>query len=154
MTGDADIKAARREYLRGYYARNRDRLLFLQRLRQSVGRDEWLAYHRAWKRLDRQRHPEYYLWAAAKRRARAKGLPFTLRVSGIRIPALCPVLGIPLAVNNLGRAADNSATLDRIDNRRGYTVRNTRVISYRANMLKKDMTRAEARLIFENWNAR
>lgn len=42
--------------------------------------------------------PEYRLWYRAQRRANAKGLPFNIKPEDIEIPAVCPVLGVPLVM--------------------------------------------------------
>lgn len=65
------------------------------------------------------------------------------------IPAVCPVLGIPIRPA-VGRHDAHSPTLDRIYPEHPYTRWNVRVISYRANNLKSDMTLAEARLILKD----
>lgn len=91
-----------------------------------------------------KRSPEAQLWYEASRRALKNGLLFTIRVEDIKIPKFCPVFGIPLFhMRGTGMPGPNSPTLDRIDNTQGYTKTNICVISYRANMLKKDGTRRE-----------
>ena len=52
-------------------------------------------------------------------------------------PTRCPVLGIRLRKTpNKGKPAASSASIDRIDSRKGYVPGNVRVLSHRANMLK------------------
>jgi hypothetical protein len=84
-------------------------------------------------------------------RARAKklGLEFNLEESDIVIPKICPVLGIPLYFSNTGKkgATDNTPTLDRVDNSKGYLKGNVFVISSRANLLKRDAEEWELRAI-------
>lgn len=75
----------------------------------------------------------------AKGRAKTKGLPFDISESDIRIPSVCPVLGIPL-FKGTGKLTDNSPTLDRIDSTGGYTKGNVLVVSARANRIKSDAT--------------
>jgi hypothetical protein len=78
---------------------------------------------------------------AARRRATVRGLPFHLSRSDIVIPKYCPVLGIPLARSSGQRGpSDNSPTLDRLDNDRGYIPGNIVIMSYRANRAKSDLT--------------
>jgi len=81
----------------------------------------------------------YRLWQAARTRAEAKNLAFTIRVEDIVIPDTCPVFGTPLT----------SPSLDRFDNSRGYTPDNIRVISRRANTIKSDATLAEILAVAE-----
>lgn len=79
---------------------------------------------------------------AAKQRAEHAGLPFDLTEEDIEIPDVCPALGIPL-VQATGQATDNSPSLDRIEPLKGYVRTNIRVISNRANILKRDASWAE-----------
>lgn len=84
-----------------------------------------------------------YLLTKARRRALVQGLRFNITEDNIVIPATCPVLGIPLFRGP--RNNPNSPTIDRINNKKGYTPRNVMVISYRANVLKRDATISELR---------
>jgi len=86
----------------------------------------------------------------AKIRALAKGLEFSLKPEDIRIPQVCPVLGIPLFYAKAGgsiRTNPNSPSLDRKDNVKGYTLENVRIISSRANCLKSDASAEELEAI-------
>jgi hypothetical protein len=78
----------------------------------------------------------------AKKRAKRKGIEFDLNYKDIEVPATCPLLGIPLFRVG-GKATDNTPSLDRIDNARGYTKDNVWVISWRANSIKRDSTPSE-----------
>lgn len=87
----------------------------------------------------------------AKQRAKRLGREFTLEVSDIRIPELCPVLGVPLVVHRgKSGAFPDSPALDRKDNTLGYTPDNVWVISQRANQMKGDASLAELKL-FAEW---
>jgi hypothetical protein len=79
------------------------------------------------------------LWHLAKQRAKRRGIPFTLAISDIVIPAVCPVLGIPLH-RGVGLWIHNSPTIDQVIRGKGYVPGNICVISYRANSLKSDST--------------
>ncbi len=85
--------------------------------------------------------------ARANHRAFKKGLSFDLNESDIVIPKRCPVLGIPLVLDRGNGRQNGSASLDRIDNKKGYTKDNTIVISLRANYLKGNATINELRKI-------
>ena len=96
----------------------------------------------------RARHPEAYLWKAAKQRAHKDGLYFTITPDDIKIPVMCPVLGIPLsfgAKSNEDRS--NSPSLDRIDPNLGYVPGNIIVMSYKANTIKSNATVDELKAV-------
>lgn len=84
---------------------------------------------------------------AAKIRARAKGIPFSISRKDLNIPSHCPVLGVKLEIGGGRDEVDNSPSIDRFDNSRGYTPDNVRIISYRANRLKSDATLQELKAI-------
>jgi len=84
---------------------------------------------------------------ACRKRAKDKGLEFTLKLEDIVIPSHCPMLGIPLHPTSGQAAHANSPSLDRLDPRKGYTPENTQIISHRANTIKSNATPEELRLI-------
>ena len=87
----------------------------------------------------------------AKRRAKQAGLDFTLTVQGIINMAQlrCPLLDVQLDYGaNVSNA--NSASIDRIDSRRGYTSDNCKVISFKANRIKTNATLEEITLLAKN----
>jgi len=81
--------------------------------------------------------PEFKLWKAAKGRAKKTGKEFNIDISDVIIPEICPVLGI-IIIPGIGSRNDNSPSIDRFNNARGYTKDNIRIISFRANRLKSD----------------
>ncbi|WP_458098586.1 hypothetical protein [Roseomonas sp. WA12] len=85
--------------------------------------------------------------ASLRYRARRKGLPATIDAAFLErnLPVVCPVLGIPLQIHaGVGQGCrPDSPTVDRIDNRRGYTPDNVVVVSARANCIKGNRTREE-----------
>lgn len=92
----------------------------------------------------RVNHPEHWLLMKAKERARRKDIEFDIEDSDVIIPTHCPILGIELKPNVGGkRPTDNSPTLDRIDNTKGYVKGNVQVVSYRANTIKGDSSLEE-----------
>lgn len=84
----------------------------------------------------------------ARSRARKRGLPFNLVKKDIIIPEICPVLGI-LIKHNSRHIGDNSPTIDRINNDKGYTKDNIVVISMKANRLKSNASLEELQQIAE-----
>ena len=93
----------------------------------------------------RETKPEIFLLSGAKTRARKNSLPFDLVLDDIKIPAYCPILGIPLEIGRK-KASPGSPTLDRIRNELGYTKDNVWVISYKANTMKSSACLKELRL--------
>ena len=86
-----------------------------------------------------KKYKEKVLLKKAKHRAKQKGLEFNIDISDIIIPEICPVLGIPIHKNSDEKTyTQNSPSLDRIDNNKGYIKGNVMVISYRANHLKNN----------------
>lgn len=89
----------------------------------------------------------------AKSRAKSKRLDFNLELSDIVVPKVCPVLGMPL-VNHKGlgkraRYYDDSPSIDRIDNTKGYVKGNVIIVSWRANNIKTNATIEELRKVYE-----
>jgi hypothetical protein len=75
----------------------------------------------------------------SKMRAKRSNMEFTITENDISIPECCPVLGIPL-YRSKRENWNNSPSIDRIDNTKGYIKDNVVVVSRRANILKKDAT--------------
>ena len=63
---------------------------------------------------------EFKLWYSAKERADTKGLPFDIELSDINVPSVCPVLGIPINIDNKDIRSDNSPSLDKFYPSKGY----------------------------------
>jgi hypothetical protein len=78
----------------------------------------------------------YRLYENAKRRAREKGIEFSITWDDIEVPQECPVLGIQLKVGY--EEYGNSPSLDRLKPNKGYVPGNIAVISTRANAIKND----------------
>ncbi len=98
----------------------------------------------------RQSNPEKVLLSSAKSRARKKSLSFDLEVGDIKIPEVCPVLGIFLEKDVGGIPGPASPSIDRINPALGYVEGNVRVISWRANNLRRDATAEELKLVAED----
>ncbi len=77
----------------------------------------------------------------ARRRAKERGVEFDIRPDQIEWPKdnLCPVLEVPLE-RNKGVVMANSPSLDRIHSHLGYVKGNVRVVSWRVNNLKSNLT--------------
>ena len=87
------------------------------------------------------------LFREGRRRAREKGLQFSIRLDDVPgIPSHCPILGIPIVAGQ-SNLHPGSPSLDRIDSDLGYIAGNVRVISHRANVLKSNITLEQARAL-------
>lgn len=126
-------KLTRRHYKKGRPPQTEE-----EKLESSLRRKEWEA---AWRIEYYQYRPEKRLLWAAKKRAKERGLDYDLEESDIKVPTHCPYLGI-LLVNSRprGDSRKDIASLDRIDNTKGYTKDNIEVISWLANTMKSNAT--------------
>lgn len=87
----------------------------------------------------------------ARYRAKKKGQPFDIELDDITVSAYCPILGIPLHVNEgMIGGRDNSPTLDRKSNVLGYVKGNIWVVSQLANQMKSSANK-EQLIAFANW---
>lgn len=80
---------------------------------------------------------KHMLWRVRKR-AKAMGVEFDISDDDIPIPAVCPVLGTQLILGSLD--PENKPSIDRVDNSRGYVKGNVAVISWKANILKRNLS--------------
>jgi hypothetical protein len=80
-----------------------------------------------------------------RKRANKLNIAFSLTVSDLVIPDICPILNIPLLINSSSR--DNWPSVDRIIPSLGYIKDNIIVISYRANRIKNDASIEELEAI-------
>lgn len=80
----------------------------------------------------------------SKSRAKLRGLEHNIGLDDIMIPEKCPVLGIRLW-RMKGERTNHTPSLDRIDSSKGYIKGNIVVVSWRANLLKRDATSKEIR---------
>lgn len=70
------------------------------------------------------------------------GVPFSLVLEDIKVPEVCPILGIPLCPG-VGRHGPGSPSIDRIVPSLGYVPENILVVSHRANQIKSNATPSE-----------
>lgn len=146
---------------RARYLKNRDKLLARATVRRAENLVALREKGRAWRANNPEATRRYYLkdparrlWRLARTRAKKAGLHFNIEEAGGVIPAVCPVLGLPLAIGVGTGFRDCSPTLDRVDNTRGYVKGNVAVISWRANRLKSDATPADLVAILKYIKAR
>ena len=122
-------KAYRREEKRVYTAEYIAEHKEEQTTRQKVWRDN------NWERQ---------LWLWDQRRTRKSGLPFTIEVTDIIIPQICPVFKVPLQKNT-----PFAPSLDRFIPELGYVPGNVHVISRKANTIKSNATLTEMKMLLE-----
>ena len=101
--------------------------------------DEAREYNKSW----RQKNPVKYLLHQAKYRAKRRGVEFDIKAEDIDVPLVCPIYNIELKFSDSSRD-DNSYSIDRVDNTKGYVKGNVRVISWKANQRKGDLSVEEA----------
>lgn len=86
------------------------------------------------------------LLSGSKQRAKRANIKHTLTRDDIVIPDRCPVFGTEM--KREGRKTwKNAPSIDRIDNNEGYTKENIVIVSRRANILKKDASIEELKLL-------
>lgn len=87
------------------------------------------------------------LFHNAKYRAKKYNLDFTIKPEDIVIPEICPMLGLKLVKGNYHKQRNNSPSLDRLNNKKGYVKGNILVISLLANRIKNDASKEEIRKV-------
>lgn len=87
------------------------------------------------------RSPEMHILNGARSRAKERGIDFNLEIEDVQIPDVCPICKIPIKFSE--KRTDNTPSIDRLDNDLGYIKGNVRIISWRANRLKNNMTKEE-----------
>lgn len=101
------------------------------------------------KRKYREKHYIRTKLNNARSRAKKDGLEFNITEDDIIIPEKCPLLGIKLELGTK-YDYDNSPSLDRIDNSKGYVKGNVWVISNKANSMKNSSSKEELLLFCKN----
>jgi hypothetical protein len=119
-----------------YYHRNKERIL--EKLKETS--KEYYANNREKllinSKVSRERHYESQILRSTKAAATRRGLEFNLTIEDIIIPDYCKYLETPLTrKQGQGRVWTN-ASIDRIDNMKGYVKGNTQIISLKANLMK------------------
>lgn len=92
---------------------------------------------------------KHTIWVYARMRALKKGIEFDITEDDFDLVEYCPLLGIKLEMSK-GKAKDNSYSLDRIDNSKGYIKGNVWIISKKANALKGNASLDELELLVNN----
>lgn len=136
--GDGECAPCARVSNRAWLAANPAKVNARRRAYSAANPAKVNARMRAWCAAN----PVQVMLTSARKRARRKGLEFTLQVGDVAIPSHCPVLGVPLV-----RGTEHAPSLDRVDTSLGYTPGNVLVVSNRVNKLKGDASLDELRAI-------
>ncbi len=93
-----------------------------------------------------------YMIRNIKFSAKRRGFDFDLTYHDFDLPIYCPLLNIPLSYNGERGTSNNMnrATIDRIDNSKGYIKENVWVIARLANAMKNQATLEELELFAKN----
>lgn len=92
-----------------------------------------------------------YIIRNSKFMAKRRGIYFNLKYSDFEIPEYCPILGIKLKYTSESGGNDPAhASLDRIDNSKGYIKGNVIVVSRLANAMKNEATFNQLKLFCNN----
>ena len=94
-----------------------------------------------------------YIIRNSKYTAKRRGIYFDLKYTDFELPEYCPILGIKLeyGAGNDGNAPQH-ATLDRIDNSKGYIPGNVMVISRLANAMKNEASFEQIETFITNYS--
>ena len=143
-------------YNKAYYENNREKAKAYDKAYRENNREEIKARKKAYHENNREKinarkkayhedlkndpntRKEYglnMLLKLAKKRSKKKNLEYNLDYDWAvkNFPEFCPVFGIPLTFFT---SSDSSASIDRLDNSKGYTKENCRFISVEANSKK------------------
>lgn len=134
-------KEKAREYNRKWRAKNKERLTKAQKEYAIANRQ---LFRDASKRFA-IRNPEKAMLNTSRQNARKKRQEHSITLKDIVIPDKCPVFNVPFE-----RGTERTASIDRIDNSKGYVPGNIQIISKRANMMKYDANIPEL-LMFAEW---
>lgn len=138
-------KIKKKEHDRIYREKHRERHNERARIWRKKKKDSLDTYYTEYNSRFRIKRPERYLLQKAKGSAKSRNLEINITEEDIKIPEICPVLGMPLEITAGKGRRPNSPSIDRIDNSLGYIKGNIQVMSWRANNLKSNGTLKEFR---------
>ena len=126
---------------KAYHENNREKINARKKAYYENNREEIKASRKAYRedlKNDPNTRKEFALNSLlkkAKDRSKRKNLEYNLDYDWAvkNFPEFCPVFGIPLTFFT---SSDSSASIDRLDNSKGYTKENCRFISVEANSKK------------------
>lgn len=128
---DEERKRRKREYQKAYS-------------QSEKGKEYYKEYFKRYRPILKADWPRDTL-RSIKDRCKTRNYEFDLSIEDLSVPDVCPVLGIPVIQGYINR--DYRPSVDRVDNTKGYTKGNVRVISLRANRIKSDASLEELKQI-------
>jgi hypothetical protein len=145
------LNKTRLAYQNEYRKKNSEKVaIWGKESRKRLQADEVKRAHKnELKRASFKRNIIHVLWKRTKDRALKKGYDFNLEESDITIPELCPILEIPIFCGDRSNY-NNSPTIDRVDNSKGYTKDNIKIISMLANTMKNSASIDELKAFCKN----
>lgn len=146
----------RKEYARTYYQthkekwriRNKQARIKRKALNPRAFNDEQNALAKRSRDKLRISNPQLFMWRRTKQSAKERGIEFSIKPEDIIIPAVCPILLVPL-VFGIGKSSAHSPSVDRIDNSKGYSSDNIAIISNQANRNKLNMSKDDIKRLYE-----
>jgi hypothetical protein len=98
-----------------------------------------------WKEKDPKKAWAIYATGGAKTRTSISGVPFEITSEYILsiCPDVCPVFKTPFVFIGNKKSTPESATIDRLDPTKGYTIGNIAIISMKANTIKNAFTSSD-----------
>lgn len=96
-----------------------------------------------------EKDPLRNLLKHVKGRSKKDGVEFSITKADLEWPEFCPVLGMKLIRNSKKGWADDTHSIDRIDNSKGYIPGNVKIISWKANDIKGHATIEELEAVLK-----
>ena len=150
--------SSKKEYLAIYYQANKEKIKEQSRLNSIKYQEKWkdateeqkaerrkkcneyAAKTKPWQ-TRRKRRPEAYLFNIAKQRSKKRGVEFSIEAEDLKMPEICPLLGIKL--DSYSEHLDFHPSIDRLDSSKGYVKGNVWIVSHRANRIKSNASAEE-----------
>lgn len=110
---------------------------YMRVLRKEKPEEVKAARRKSW-----HRDPKRKIFQSAKSRALRRGIEFSIDLTDIILPDLCPILGVPF-IQGTKSSYEQVHSIDRVDNTKGYIKGNIQIISKKANSMKNSGTPEE-----------
>ena len=160
-TGKYGVGGQCKSCMRDYYLANKERSRIANKQYRDKHKESLNEYNRNYYQNNKKvffdtnknnarNNWEHYLFLQVRSRARRTNIEFNITINDIVIPDRCPYMGIPLT-KELGQGQLlTNASLDRIDNTKGYIKNNVQVISRLANTMKSNSTKEQLIIFAKN----